>query len=158
MGAGDGMDRITLRGMTWDHRRATDPLLQTLPGFRAAHPGIDVIWDKRALHGFEFTPIADLARSHDLIILDHPFAGTIAATGCLLPLDAVLQGAEASFIGPSVHRYCHSGHIWAVPVDAACQVAVSRPDLMAGLAADIPQNWADLLALGQRARDRKSVV
>ena len=146
------MAMITLRGMTWDHRRATEPLLQTLPGFRVAHPGIDVVWDKRALHGFEFTPISDLARSHDLIILDHPFAGTIAATSCLMPLDSLLKGSVASFVGPSLQTYTHSGHIWAVPVDAACQVAVSRPDLMARLGADIPQNWVDLLALGQRAR------
>ena len=146
------MARITLRGITWDHRRATEPLLKTLPSFRAAHLGIDVVWDKRPLHGFEFTPINELARSHDLIILDHPFAGTIAATSCLLPLDSLLKGSDASFVGPSLRTYSHSSHIWAVPVDAACQVAVSRPDLVAGLGEDIPQNWADLLALGKRAR------
>jgi len=146
------MSGITLRGMTWDHRRATEPLLQTLPGFRVAHPEVDIVWDKRPLHGFEFTPITDLAQSHDLIILDHPFAGTIAASGCLLPLDALLQGREAEFVGPSLQTYAHSGHIWAVPVDAACQVAVSRPDLLSGLGGDVPQTWAELMGLGRRAR------
>ena len=81
------MADIVLRGMTWDHRRAVDPLTHTLPTFRSLHPGVDVQWTSRPLHGFEFTPIEDLARSFDLIVLDQPFAGNIAASGCLMPLD-----------------------------------------------------------------------
>ncbi len=148
------MADILLRGMTWDHRRAIDPLIHTLPAFRASHPGIDVQWSSRPLHGFEFTPVAELARAHDLIILDHPFAGNIAATGCLMPLDDLVPEGESVFVGPSLQSYVHSGHLWALPVDAACQVAVSRPDLMASLEADAPADWAGLLRLGGRARAR----
>jgi len=148
------MADIVLRGMTWDHRRAIDPLIHTLPAFRASHPGIDVQWESRPLHGFEFTPVADLARSHDLIILDHPFAGNIVATGCLLPLDDLAAGGEGAFVGPSLQSYVHSGHLWALPVDAACQVAVSRPDLMERLGEAVPGDWAGLLRLGAQARRR----
>ena len=146
------MADTVLRGMTWDHRRAVDPLIHTLSAFRCEHPGIDVHWTSRPLHGFEFTPVEDLARSDDLIILDHPFAGNIAATGCLLPLDDLAIGQEGSFVGPSLPSYRHSGHLWALPVDAACQVAVSRPDLMARLDEAVPGDWAGVLRLGVRAR------
>lgn len=141
-----------LRGMTWDHRRAIDPLLATQAMFAHQHPDIDVAWSSRPLHGFEFTPVAELAKSYDMIILDHPFCGDIAASGCLLPVDDILDaGARAAFVGPSLETYVYAGKTWAIPVDAACQVAVSRPDHMARLDAITPTNWAELLELGRRA-------
>ncbi len=146
------MSTIRLRGMTWDHRRAIDPLLATQAMFAKSHPGIEVEWSSRPLHGFEFTPVAELARSFDMIILDHPFCGDIAASGCLLPVDGILtEETRRSFVGPSLETYVYQGKIWAVPVDAACQVAVARPDLMAKLEAAAPRNWAELLDLGRRA-------
>src|SRR5688572_26851451 len=149
------MSAVRLRGMTWDHRRAVDPLLATQAMFAAAHPGIEIEWSSRPLHGFEFTPVAELARSYDMIILDHPFCGDIAASQCLLPVDDVLGGdAEGAFVGPSRETYVYAGKTWAVPVDAACQVAVSRPDLMAQLGEKAPADWSALLDLGRRASHR----
>jgi multiple sugar transport system substrate-binding protein len=145
------MTALRLRGMTWDHRRAVDPLLATQAIFAEQHPGIEIEWSSRPLHGFEFTPVTDLARSYDFIILDHPFCGDIAASKCLLPLDDVLTGAlQSAFVGPSLETYSYAGHIWALPVDAACQVAVARPDLMARVDASPPRDWSSLIALGQR--------
>ncbi len=144
------MSPIRLRGMTWDHRRAVDPLLATQAMFAQAHPGIEIEWASRPLHGFEFTPVAELAKAYDFIILDHPFCGDIAAGNCLLPVDAVV-GDAGSFVGPSLETYVYAGKTWAVPVDAACQVAVSRPDLMARLEAPAPVDWSQLLELGRRA-------
>jgi multiple sugar transport system substrate-binding protein len=146
------MPAVRLSGMTWSHRRALDPLLETQAMFQAEHPGIEIEWSTRPLHGFEFTPVAELAKSHDLIILDHPFCGDIAASGCLLALDGILGGdLRAAFVGPSLETYVYGGKTWAVPVDAACQVAVSRPDLMSRLEAPAPQDWRSLLELGGRA-------
>ena len=144
--------RATLRGMTWDHRRAIDPLVGTAEMFAAAHPEITIEWSSRPLHGFEFTPVAELAQSYDLIILDHPFCGDIAASLCLMPVDAILTPElRKAFVGPSLETYFYGGRTWAMPVDAACQVAASRPDLMNGLDAAAPKNWAELMALGARA-------
>ncbi len=143
------MAAVRLRGMTWDHRRAIDPLLTTQEIFARLHPGIEISWSSRPLHGFEFTPIAELARSYDLIILDHPFCGDIAASGCLLPVDEIVSDARSAFVGPSLETYVYAGRTWAVPVDAACQVAVSRPDLLARVGATPPENWAALLDLGR---------
>jgi len=149
------MSTMRLRGMTWDHRRAIDPLLATQAMFAKAHPDIEIEWSSQPLHGFEFTPVAELARQYDMIILDHPFCGDIAASKCLLPVDDVLIGdARAAFVGPSLETYVYAGKTWAVPVDAACQVAVSRPDLMARLGAPAPADWSALLDLGSRASQR----
>jgi multiple sugar transport system substrate-binding protein len=146
------MAALRLRGMTWDHRRAVDPLLATHAMFAERHPGIEIEWSARPLHGFEFTPVAELARSYDIIILDHPFCGDIAASKCLLPLDDILAGdLRSAFVGPSLESYSYAGRIWALPVDAACQVAVSRPDLMARLDASPPKDWSELIALGRQA-------
>jgi multiple sugar transport system substrate-binding protein len=120
--------------------------------FAAQHPGVDIAWSSRPLHGFEFTPVAELARAYDLIILDHPFCGDIVSSNCLLPVDNILSGdARSAYVGPSLESYAYAGKIWAVPVDAACQGAVSRPDLMAKLDAEAPRDWAALLELGRRA-------
>jgi multiple sugar transport system substrate-binding protein len=142
---------IRLRGMTWQHRRAVDPLAATLPAFRARRPDVDVVWEARPLHGFEFAPVAELARRYDLIVLDHPFAGEIASSGCLLPLDDLLAGQDDAFVGPSLASYRYAGQIWALPIDAACQVAAYRPDLLAALGEPVPQTWEAALELGARA-------
>jgi len=149
------MDRITLRGITWGHRRAIDPLLATLPEFYREHPEITVDWSSRPLHGFEFAPVEELARNYDLIILDHPFAGDIAERRCLRPLDELLDPTSAgTFVGRSLATYRYRGELWALPVDAACQIAVARPDLLARLDRPAPRDWAEVNALGRRARDQ----
>jgi multiple sugar transport system substrate-binding protein len=142
-----------LRGMTWGHRRAIDPLIATLPEFRRRHPDIEIAWDSQPLHGFEFTPIEALAQRYDLIILDHPFCGDIVRTQALLPLDELVTPIlERAFVGPSLATYRYDGRIWALPVDAACQVAVARPDLLAQLDRPAPADWAHLLQLGEAAQ------
>lgn len=143
---------IRLKGITWQSRRARDPLTATLPAFRAAHPGIDVEWTARTLAGFEFEPVEQLARRYDLIILDHPFMGDAARKGYLLSLEDGLTGKDSDFIGPSLATYRFGGHVYAVPVDAACQVAVFRPDLMQQLGEAPPRTWAHVLTLGEAAR------
>ena len=144
--------RIRLKGITWDHRRAIDPLTETLPQFRQRHPEVEIEWEARPLAGFEFTSVDALARKYDLIILDHPFMGAVAESGSLVALDGIGGLVDDAFVGPSLATYRMKGKLWALPVDAACQVAVSRPDLMRRLDAEPPRDWNDLLGLGARAR------
>jgi multiple sugar transport system substrate-binding protein len=146
------MARVKLRGMTWGHRRAIDPLLATKALFEQRHPEIEIEWASRPLSGFEYAPVPDLAREYDLIVLDHPFCGEIAATGCLVPVDEVIAASGGDrYVGPSLASYTYAGACWAVPIDAAAQVAVSRPDLLQALDAIPPIDWRELLALGQKA-------
>lgn len=140
-----------LRGITWAHRRAIAPLTGTLPAFRAAHPEITVDWQVRSLHGFEFQSVPELADEYDLIVLDHPFCGEIAASQCLLPQND-LEGSDHLFVGPSLESYRYGGGIWALPIDAASQVAVWRPDLLAKLDQPPPRTWDEAIGLGERAR------
>jgi multiple sugar transport system substrate-binding protein len=146
------MPDFHLRGITWNHRRAIDPLTGTLDRFHAQHPETTIQWMSRPLHGFEFTPVLDLAKEYDLIVLDHPFVGDIAAAGCLLPLDELLGADDReAFVGPSLAAYRFDGRLWAVPIDAACQTAVSRPDLLTRLDQSPPEIWSDVVELGRMA-------
>jgi multiple sugar transport system substrate-binding protein len=145
------MTRV-LRGINWGHRRAVGPLSGAAAGFRQMHSDIEIVWSQRSLAGFEFDPVPTLAENFDLVVLDHPFCGVIAETGCLMPLEGLPGLQDRMFVGPSLASYRYEERIWALPIDAACQVAVSRPDLLAG--ADVPSIWSDVLSLGRAARRR----
>ena len=147
------MPQTLIRGMAWQHRRAVDPLVAAANAYERTHPEVRIVWDARPLHGFEFTSIPELARAYDLIVLDHPFMGEVAESRCLLPLHDVLHGlADEDFIGASLATYRYDGALWAVPVDAACQTAVYRPDLLERLGCSVPRSTAEVLELGRKAR------
>ena len=154
------MTTIRLRGMTWDHPRGFDPLDKGAPGFAAAHPGIEVTWTRRSLRDFGVQPVEDLARDFDLIVVDHPFSGRAQATGCLMNLEPLLGDAfmdmlEQQSVGPSTRSYRFGGGVWALPTDAASQVASYRPDLLASLGRDAPpRGFGEVLRLGREARRR----
>lgn len=146
------MPQTLIRGMAWRHRRALDPLLAASAVYERTHPQVRITWDARPLHGFEFTPVADLAHTYDLIVLDHPFMGEAARSRCLEPLDDVLPAlADDVFIGPSLATYRYGGELWALPIDAACQTAAYRPDLLQSLGHDIPTSMDNVMSLGRRA-------
>lgn len=114
-----------LRGMTWDHPRGY-ACLEAASQRYLAETGKAITWDRRSLQAFADASIEDLAKTYDLIVLDHPHVGLIAETQCLLPLDP--PDGDGS-LGGSLESYIWKGQLWAYPVDAACQVAVSRPDM-----------------------------
>jgi multiple sugar transport system substrate-binding protein len=77
--------------------------------------------------------------------------GDVAASQCLIDLAPLLNDLDGSFIGPSLSTYRWKNAIYAVPVDAACQVAVYRSDLMDRIGADPPRSWSKVLDLGASA-------
>lgn len=127
----------TLKGMTWDHPRAYDCLIAASRAYEK-ETGVALAWDKRSLQDFADAPIQELATDYDLIILDHPHVGQIAQTGCLAPLSPDVSAAQS--IGGSFESYQWNGSQWAYPVDAACQMAVRRPDI----SAPFPTHWEDI--------------
>lgn len=145
------MTATTLKGMTWDHRRAIDPLVAATDVYVAQNPHISIKWDKRPLAGFEFTSVDALAESYDLIVLDHPFSGEIAASGSLCPVDEIVAGIDERFVGCAVESYRMDGHVWAVPIDAATQLQAVRPDLLDRLGYPVPTTWAAVEAIGAAA-------
>lgn len=142
---------ITLRGMTWSDPRGYDPVVAAATAYAAIEPGVQIIWDKRSLQGFESTPVDELAATYDLMVIDHPHIGAVAEQGCLLPLEAHaeqwdLPRLAGETVGKSFASYTLGGRQWALPIDAATQVQAIRPDL---LAAPL-RRWADVVALGHQ--------
>ncbi|MFD4324355.1 hypothetical protein ACFWQC_06960 [Nocardioides sp. NPDC058538] len=142
----------TLRGLTWDHPRGRDALVAA-----AAASDLDLTWDVHPLSGFESTPIEEIAGDYDLVVLDHPHLGDALAHGCLQSFDdlvgqeQVAAWADAA-VGPSLGSYVMDGRLWAVPLDAATQVAATRADVAA------PRLWAEVVALSRRAPVALSVA
>ena len=139
------------RGLTWDHPRGREALRAAAA--EVATPHLTIEWDVHSLEGFESAPIAELADRYDLIVLDHPHLGEALDTGALQPVDALLDDAEISrlesdSVGPSLESYRMAGRLWALPLDAATQVSVRRPDAVP----DAPDTWDDVLALSRNRR------
>ncbi len=152
-------EAIQLRGLTWGHRRAIDPLIEASKAYAQTHAGVGVTWSVRDLTAFEHQPLADAMRACDLLVFDHPFIEEIASSGLFLPLDDVLGGVEGgavgqSYAGPSLESYRWSGKLWGAPVDAATMHGVLRADLLAKIESKVPRTWNDVVELGRAARKR----
>lgn len=141
-----------LRGMTWDHPRGKAPLLAL--GSRSGTSGTTTVeWSARSLQAFADHPLEELAESYDLVVIDHPHIPLAASTGMLVPLDGEgrdgkLARLESESVGESFASYRHEGRVWALPVDAAAQVSVHRPDLLAAP----PSEWGAVLELAAEGR------
>jgi len=146
------LSAIRLKGMTWSHPRGYDPMI-ACSHLWAEKTCVHIDWDKRSLQDFESYPVEDLARSYDLIVIDHPHVGEITAQNCLVPLDRYGTGEArerlaAGSVGGSYESYEWEGHQWAFPIDAAAQVQAWRPDLI-GAAPTRFDEVMDLAAKGK---------
>jgi multiple sugar transport system substrate-binding protein len=141
-----------LHGMTWEHPRGYDCQVAAAAEY-ARLTGVEVRWEFRSLQAFADAPLADLAARYDLLVIDHPHVPLAAAEGLLAPLDGAgyddrLARLAADSVGPSHATYAHGGHQYGLATDAAAQVAVHRPDLLAAPAAD----WEEVLELAAEGR------
>ncbi|GAA2875184.1 carbohydrate ABC transporter substrate-binding protein [Nonomuraea rubra] len=133
-----------MRGLTWDHPRGYAPLDELTRLDRAgANPYGQVpepiVWDRQPLEGFESEPIARLCETYDVMVIDHPGLG--AATGALVPMEELFEPEELAglrFAGRSLESYHLDGRQWALPLDAATQVAAARPGV------HVPSSWPEV--------------
>ena len=145
---------LQLRGITWRHTRGYLPMVATAQRFAELHPDVSIHWEVRSLQHFADFPIQELAKTFDLLVIDHPFSGYAAKHDVLLPLD---QYISASFlldqanrsVGRSHDSYNYGGHQWALAIDAAAPISGWRPDLLERAHAVIPRTWAELLDLAK---------
>jgi multiple sugar transport system substrate-binding protein len=147
----------TLRGITWKHDRGLAPLLATAQRFSEKHPDVAIEWEARSLQEFGEGSIQVLADHYDLVVIDHPYMGQVAQERCFLPLEQhftpeQLQEFEEDSVGQSYQSYLFDGHLWALPIDAAAQVAGYRADLLQANGFEVPRTWDDVLALAKFRR------
>ncbi|MFZ0523958.1 MAG: extracellular solute-binding protein [Candidatus Acidiferrales bacterium] len=159
----EGIVGISLRGLTWDHPRGYAPLIAGAAEYEKSHPGVAIQWDRRTLREFGEAPIEQYLDLYDLIVMDHPFVGFAAAHGVLVDLGSFLSAAKsAAFagdsVGPSWDSYHYAHGIWALPIDAATQVASYRPDLLEQLSPGTPKTFDEVLQLGREARARHKFI
>ncbi|MDX8465385.1 ABC transporter substrate-binding protein [Mesorhizobium sp. VK23B] len=138
--------------MTWSHPRGYDPMVACSKLWQEK-TGVSIEWEKRSLQDFESFPVEELARSYDLIVIDHPHVGQITAEKCLAPLDVPGREAERealakASVGRSYPSYSWQGRQWAFPIDAATQVQAWRSDLIEAA----PTIWTEVLELAQQGR------
>src|SRR6201984_2241782 len=146
-----------LKGLTWDHPRGYSPLIKGASEYESLHPGLRIHWDRRTLREFGEAPIEQYLDRYDLIVMDHPFVGFAAAHDALVDLGRYLTEVEKEAfahdsVGLSWESYCYANGIWALPIDAATQVASYRPDLLLQLSAIPPRTFDEIVQLGHKAR------
>jgi multiple sugar transport system substrate-binding protein len=148
-------ERITLRGITWNHTRGLVSVQATAQRFHELHPHVDIVWEKRSLQAFADEPLQELAPKFDLLVIDHPFVGYAAKHKPLLDLNTVLPKAfladqAAHQVGRSHDSYSFDGGQWALAIDAATPVASWRSDVLEQLRTPPPQTWDEVLDLADR--------
>lgn len=148
------MSKTVLKGMAWAHTRALAPLQVTSRVYTDFHPDVSIEWDVRSLHHFGEGALEELAKQYDFILLDYPFMGAVANGGLLLPLDeeldaTFLEKLAAQSVGQSFNSYNYNGHQWALPIDAAAQVACSRKDLLTNAGYEVPTTWNEVMTLAK---------
>jgi len=145
---------IKLKGMTWDHSRGYDPMIATSIKFsEKKNNELSIDWDKRPLQAFADKPIEEMTNDYDLIVIDYPHVGEVAAKGLLQNLDVPKYSGEIDLlkkqsVGSSHDSYFINGKQWALAIDAASQVSCYRKDLIV----DLPKNWNALVELSKKKR------
>lgn len=147
---------MMLKGLTWDHPRGFAPLVGGVPEYQKHQPSVTIHWDRRSLREFGEAPIEQYLDHYDLIIVDHPFVGFAARHDALVDLAPFLTEREraafaADSVGPSWESYWYAGGLWALPIDAATQVASYRPDLLMSLSTAVPRSLEQVIDLGHAA-------
>jgi multiple sugar transport system substrate-binding protein len=155
--------QLHLKGLTWDHPRGYAPLVAGAREYQLSHPNVEISWDRRTLREFGEAPIEQYADRYDLIVVDHPFVGYAAAHDVLVNLAPHLTRVEREVfardsVGPSWISYWYSGGLWALPIDAATQVASYRPDLLAKFPDEPPKTYFEVLKLAAKARESGQFV
>ncbi len=148
-----------LTGLTWDHPRGYDPLVMSLDHFKRKHPDVNLVWKKRSLNQFGLSSAEVSYKDYDLIIIDHPSIAEAVSTESLLAFDSLVSKSDLDlisnqFMGKSFDSYRYENSIWALPIDAACQVSAFRRDLIV----DLPETWEQVIALAKTTQHEVSRV
>jgi multiple sugar transport system substrate-binding protein len=138
----------------WEHRRCLGPLLAAADRFGHGQD-VEVRIETRSLASFNDEPLDRVFAGVDAAVLDHPHIAWCVERRLLLPFEhvmdrSVLGRIAADSVGNTFASYVHDGLTWALPIDAASQASVARPDLLVRLGAERPTDWSEVLDLAER--------
>jgi multiple sugar transport system substrate-binding protein len=144
------MSLIELKGMTWDHVRGRDCLIQS-NDLLIQKCGISVTWDARSLLAFGDQHISEFYNDYDLMIIDHPHVPDAVHADAVIPFEDLVTAPqldllEATSVGASHDSYLYKGKHWALAIDTAAQVSAFRPDK----AERSPVFWHEVFALAKK--------
>jgi multiple sugar transport system substrate-binding protein len=144
------MSLIELKGMTWDHVRGRDCLIQS-NDLLIQKCGISVTWDARSLLAFGDQHISEFYNDYDLMIIDHPHVPDAVHADAVIPFEELVTASqldllEATSVGASHDSYLYKGKHWALAIDTAAQVSAFRPDK----AERSPVFWHEVFALAKK--------
>ncbi len=143
------MSTYHLKGMTWDHPRGLDCLVNS-DGLLQKQLQVSVEWSARSLLAFGDQHISEFYAEHDLMIIDHPHVPDAVHAGAVIALEDVASADDMALlaktsVGASHDSYIYRGKHWALAIDTAAQVSAYRPDKTSkGLVF-----WEDVLAAGR---------
>jgi multiple sugar transport system substrate-binding protein len=146
---------VELRGVTWDHVRGYGGVRAAAEAYRLERPDVRVTWETRSLQAFADQPVEQLER-YDLIVLDHPSIGEAVARKALAPFDGDVD--DRGSVGRSSESYVWNGRRWALPVDAAAQVAAYRQDLLERAGVTPPKRWDDVRPVARALREHRMTI
>ena len=121
-----------LKGMTWDHPRGLDCLVNS-DGLLQQQLGVTVDWSARSLLAFGDQHISEFYADHDLMIIDHPHVPDAVHANAVIALEDVASPSDLELlaktsVGASHDSYIYQGKHWALAIDTAAQVSAYRPD------------------------------
>ena len=135
-----------LRGMTWDHPRGLDSVVES-NDLLVQECGVSIEWSARSLLAFGDQPIEEFYRDFDLLIIDHPHVPDAVHADGIVSFDELISEKEMAelsrtSVGASHDSYKYQGKQWALAIDTAAQVSAFRADKADGS----PIFWSDVIA------------
>lgn len=121
-----------LKGMTWDHPRGLDCLVNS-DSLLQEQLGVSVDWSARSLLAFGDQHISEFYSDNDLMIIDHPHVPDAVHANAVIALEDVASPSDLELlaktsVGASHDSYIYQGKHWALAIDTAAQVSAYRPD------------------------------
>jgi multiple sugar transport system substrate-binding protein len=126
------MSIIELKGMTWEHARGLDCLVQS-NDLLMQKCGISINWDSRSLQAFGDQHVSEFYSDYDLMVIDHPHLPDAVHADAVIAFEELttrsqLDFLESTSVGASHDSYQYQGKQWALAIDTAAQVSAFRPD------------------------------
>lgn len=141
-------------GMGWQHDRCMLPLYASADSFGKNNLGFEIDWSSRSLADFGDGHLEKLISEFDFIVFDHPFVGQASEEGLLINLkdhlnEDELKGYKSDSLGPCWDSYHANDGVWALPIDAAAQVASYTPSLLEKHDIQPPKNIDQVFGLAE---------